>query len=60
MAPCPLGCLLPGLSLQRALEDVTLAWPVLGSCLLLLLLTGAVCLVLRRQALGRQPPNTEG
>ncbi|XP_040984257.1 disintegrin and metalloproteinase domain-containing protein 32-like isoform X1 [Aquila chrysaetos chrysaetos] len=46
-----------GLSLQRALEDVTLAWPVLGSCLLLLLLTGAVCLVLRRQA---QPPNTEG
>uniref|UniRef100_A0A663EEV2 ADAM metallopeptidase domain 32 n=1 Tax=Aquila chrysaetos chrysaetos TaxID=223781 RepID=A0A663EEV2_AQUCH len=55
--PRPLGCLLPGLSLQRALEDVTLAWPVLGSCLLLLLLTGAVCLVLRRQA---QPPNTEG
>ncbi|XP_010561271.1 PREDICTED: disintegrin and metalloproteinase domain-containing protein 32-like [Haliaeetus leucocephalus] len=46
-----------GLPMQRALEDMTLAWPVLGSCLLLLLLTGAVCLVLRRRA---QPPNTEG
>ncbi|XP_009474841.1 PREDICTED: disintegrin and metalloproteinase domain-containing protein 2-like, partial [Nipponia nippon] len=53
-----------GLSLQRVLEDVTLAWPVLGSCLLLLVLAGATCLILRRQALGRccgrQPPDTEG
>ncbi|XP_074973586.1 disintegrin and metalloproteinase domain-containing protein 2-like [Phalacrocorax aristotelis] len=55
-----------GLSVQRALEDVTLAWPVLGSCLLLLLLTTAACLVflLRRRVLGRrgggQTPSMEG
>ncbi|KAM6113315.1 disintegrin and metalloproteinase domain-containing protein 32-like [Phoenicopterus ruber ruber] len=53
-----------GLSLQRALEDMTLAWPVLGSCLLLLVLAAAACLVLQRRVLGRccgqQPTSTEG
>ncbi|XP_019327274.1 PREDICTED: uncharacterized protein LOC103900352 [Aptenodytes forsteri] len=38
-----------GLSLQRALEDATPAWQVLGSCLLLLVLAGAICLLLLRQ-----------
>ncbi|KAM9266250.1 disintegrin and metalloproteinase domain-containing protein 2-like [Morus bassanus] len=52
--------------LQRALEDMTLVWPVLGSCLVLLLLAGAACLVLLLQwrvlgrRCGRQPPSTEG
>ncbi|KAM4644860.1 disintegrin and metalloproteinase domain-containing protein 2-like [Amazona ochrocephala] len=50
-----------GLSLARALEDVTTAWPVLGSCLLLLLLAGAICLVIRWWALGLcrpRPPSS--
>ncbi|KAM6191181.1 uncharacterized protein WM294_012864 [Sarcoramphus papa] len=53
-----------GLSLRQALEDTTSVWPVLGSCLLLLALAGAVCLILRRRVLGRrcgrQPPSMEG
>ncbi|XP_075592545.1 LOW QUALITY PROTEIN: disintegrin and metalloproteinase domain-containing protein 18-like [Balearica regulorum gibbericeps] len=60
--PLPTGLRPPGLLLQRALEDVTLAGPVLGSCVLLLILAGAICLVLRQQGrrCGRQPPSTGG
>ncbi|XP_061205612.1 disintegrin and metalloproteinase domain-containing protein 2-like [Neopsephotus bourkii] len=50
-----------GLSLARAMEDVATAWPVLGSCLLLLLLAGAICLLIRWWALGlcgARPPST--
>ncbi|XP_057274080.1 disintegrin and metalloproteinase domain-containing protein 2-like [Pezoporus wallicus] len=50
-----------GLLLARVMEDVTTAWPVLGSCLLLLLLAGAICLVIRWWALGLcgpRPPST--
>lgn len=53
--PCPLCCLLPDLSLK---EDALLAWVVLTSCIFLLILTGAVCLVLcwrwRQQSLSTE------
>lgn len=51
-----------GLSMARVMEDVTTAWPVLGSCLLLLLLAGAICLVIRWWAMGLcgpRPPSTD-
>ncbi|KAM6106784.1 disintegrin and metalloproteinase domain-containing protein 32-like [Pterocles gutturalis] len=41
------------------MADVVLGWPVLGSCILLLILLGALGLVLR-QHLRRQPPSTQG
>lgn len=62
--PCAqLGCLLPGL--QRALEDGEMAWLVLGSSLVLLVLTAALGFGLwRQQVLGQchrqQPPAMEG
>lgn len=64
--PCAqLGCLLPGLPLQRALEYGEMAWLLLGSSLVLLVLTAALGLGLWRQQVlgqcrGQQPPGTEG
>uniref|UniRef100_H0Z403 ADAM metallopeptidase domain 32 n=1 Tax=Taeniopygia guttata TaxID=59729 RepID=H0Z403_TAEGU len=62
-ARAQLGCLPPGL--QRALEDGEMAWLVLGSSLVLLLLTAALGLGLWRQQLldphhGEGLPGTQG
>lgn len=56
--PCPL----PGLNGQEALGEMSLTWMLLGSCTLLLLLVGAVCIVMQRLGWGsgRQRPSSEG
>ncbi|KAM6341399.1 disintegrin and metalloproteinase domain-containing protein 18-like [Podargus strigoides] len=53
------------LSPRRVLKDATLAWPLLGFCLLLLLLlllAIASSIIFRRRSrcCGQQPPSTEG
>lgn len=61
-ARCQLGCPLPGLNGQETLGEMSLTWMLLGSCILLLLLVGAVCIVTQRLGCGsgQQPPSSEG
>ncbi|XP_064896864.1 disintegrin and metalloproteinase domain-containing protein 2 isoform X1 [Columba livia] len=52
----------PGLNGQEALGEMSLTWMLLGSCTLLLLLVGAVCIVMQRLGWGsgQQRPSSEG